>query len=113
MGGFGISTQRIHAEKNLYTGSDSKIRIENKLSNEFPVSKRLRQRCCISPTLFNIYLQSLRHGKENVGTWVIPTGDNVYMFQSADQLITAQDLEETEYLTRKIMEEYKKMGTRN
>jgi hypothetical protein len=90
----GISAHIIQAVQNLYTGSVSNIKIGNKLLDGFQVTNGLRQGCCISPTLFNIYLEQTlglklqKHG--------IPLGDNtIYMLHFAnDQLIRAKDLDD-------------------
>jgi hypothetical protein len=46
----GISAQIIQAVKNLLTGSVSKRKIVNKLSDGFPVTEGPRQGCCFSPS---------------------------------------------------------------
>jgi len=52
----------------------------------------MKQKCCFSPTLFKIYLeQALK---------VLSLAD--------DQVILAQDYEDLEYMTRKLVEEYTK-----
>lgn len=51
-----INHKIIKTLKNLYDESTSRIKIGNKLSQKFPVNKGLRQGCCISPTLFKIYV---------------------------------------------------------
>jgi hypothetical protein len=87
------------------------MEIRNKLSDGFPVTKGHRQGCCISPTLFNIYLeQALGLWRRKCRSMGIPIGDNtIYMLHFADdQLIIAQDLDDIEYLKRKLVEEYKK-----
>jgi hypothetical protein len=50
----GINTQIIQAVKILYTGSVSKIKIGNKLSDGLPVTNGLRQDCLF---LQNYYLE--------------------------------------------------------
>jgi hypothetical protein len=51
-----INTRLIEAIKSLYKGSNSKIKIGNLITKGFKVTKRLRQGCSLSPTLFKIYL---------------------------------------------------------
>jgi hypothetical protein len=53
----------IEALLKLYNGLTSKIKIGKTLSNSFPVSEGLRQGCCLSPTLFEIYV------KKDLETW--------------------------------------------
>jgi hypothetical protein len=77
------------SSKNLYNGSVSKIKIGNKLSDGFPVTNMLRQGCCISPTLFNIYLeQALGVWKTKCMNMGIPTGDNTIYRSSLGYVIT-------------------------
>jgi len=53
LGELNINNILIKALKNLY-GNTAQVKIGNKLSHHFNITKRLRQRCCISPTLFKI-----------------------------------------------------------
>jgi hypothetical protein len=45
--------------KGLYQGSTSQVRIEERLGEEFVVTKGLRQGCVLSPVLFSLYINSL------------------------------------------------------
>lgn len=89
----------------------SEVIVGAKLSGEFPVTEALRQECCIAPILFRIYLL------ENVKLWRakcrkmrVPVGENIlYTLHFADnQVICAQDEEDTHYMFRKLQEEYHK-----
>jgi len=51
-----INNTLIKALKNLY-GNTAQVKIGNTLSHPFNITKRLRQGCCISPTLFKIYIR--------------------------------------------------------
>lgn len=109
----GISITIIKAIKNLYKGSISKIKIGNKISSGFEVTKGLRQGCCISPSLFKIYIQqTLKMWKRKCAGMGIPMeNDTLYSLQFADdQVILAQDYEDLQYMTRKLIEEYSKWG---
>ena len=62
-----IDTKLITAVKNLYKGGISKIKIGNKIAKGIEVTKGLRQGCCLSPTLFKIYLQqALKYWKRKM-----------------------------------------------
>jgi hypothetical protein len=76
------------SSKNLYNGSVSKIKIGNKLSDGFPATNKLRQGFCISPTLFNIYLeQALGVWKTKCRNMGTPTGDNLIYRSSPGYVI--------------------------
>ena len=51
-----ISKTLIKALQNLY-GNTAQVKIGNKLSPPFNITKGLRQGCCISPTVFKIYMR--------------------------------------------------------
>lgn len=52
-----INHTLIVALQNLYENTTSRVKIGKQLSKLFPVTKGLRQGCCISPTLFKIYIK--------------------------------------------------------
>jgi hypothetical protein len=54
-----ISVSVVKAIKHLHENSNSRIKLGEVLSTEFPVTKGLRQGCCLSPTLFKIYLDKV------------------------------------------------------
>ena len=45
--------------KSLYVGSKACVRIGNEVSELFPVRVGLRQRCVMSPWLFNLYIDGV------------------------------------------------------
>jgi len=47
----------IKAIQNLYKENTTRIKIAKRISKGFRVDKDLKQRCCLSPTLFKIYLE--------------------------------------------------------
>lgn len=77
----------------------------------FPVTKRLRQGCCISPTLFKIY-DALKIWKGKVhGMGIQLTDRSLYTLQFADdQVVLANDKYDMEYMIQKLIEEYSKWG---
>jgi len=56
LGESNINNTLIKALQNLYTNT-AQVKIGNKLSHPFNITKRLCHRCCISPTLFKIYIR--------------------------------------------------------
>ncbi|XP_049809026.1 uncharacterized protein LOC126252198 [Schistocerca nitens] len=111
----GINPRIIKAIQNLYKNSISKIKIGKYLSHGFQVTKGLRQGCSISPTLYKIYTEvTLQNWKKKCHAMGIPINDRtIYSLQIADdQLIIAQDYEDIEYMTRKLIQEYKKIRSK-
>jgi hypothetical protein len=51
-----INNTLIKALKNLH-GNIAQVKIGNKLSHPFSITKGLHQGCCISPTFFKIYIR--------------------------------------------------------
>ena len=56
LGESNINNTLIKALQNLY-GNTAQVKIGNTLSHPFNITKGLRQGCCISPTLFKIYIR--------------------------------------------------------
>lgn len=108
-----VSYTLTNALKNLYAGSRSRVKIGNSLTNSFPVTKGLRQGCCISPTLFKIYVAAALKGwKRKVNGMGIELNNTcLYTLQFADdQVVIANDREDIEYMMRKLVEEYSRWG---
>jgi len=55
LGESNINKTLIKALQNLYSNT-AQVKIGNILSHPFNITKGLRQGCCISPTLFKIYI---------------------------------------------------------
>ena len=83
----------IKALQNLY-GYPAEVKIENELSHPFNISKGLCQGCCISPTLFKIYIRkALEEWKRKCSGMGIPLENTtLYTLQFADdQVVLAGD----------------------
>jgi len=79
----------------------------------FDVTKRLCQGCCISPTLFKIYVEKVVNIWKRKCSGVGYNVDNttIYMLQFADdQVVMAQSKEDLDYMCQKLQEEYSKWG---
>ncbi|KAJ4449978.1 hypothetical protein ANN_01385 [Periplaneta americana] len=101
----------VNAIGKLCENATSRIKIGKNVSEEFLVTKGLRQGCSLSPTLFKIYIQqALQNWKKKFKDVGIPTENStIYTLSFGDdQLIIAQDYEDKEYMTRKLIEEYNK-----
>lgn len=84
-----------------------------RVSNGFNITKGLKQGCCLSTTLFKIYLQqTLKQWKRKCSNMGIPLNDNIIytLCFADDQIVLAQDQHDIEYMTRKLIEEYDKWG---
>lgn len=108
-----INTELIKAVRSLYEDIKTKIKQGKNISKGFKTDKGLKQGCCLSPTLFKIYLeQAIKTWKRNSRGMGLPLEDYIlYTLSFADdQVVIAQDYEDLEYMTRKLIEEYTKWG---
>ena len=61
---YGIGGRLLQGVKNLYVGSKACVRVENEVSERFPVREGLRQGCVMLPWLFNLYIDGVvKRGK--------------------------------------------------
>jgi hypothetical protein len=77
----------------------------------FNITKGLRQGCCISPTLFKIYIRkALEEWKRKChGMGILLENTTLYTLQFADdQAVLAGDKEDLEYMTGKLKETQEK-----
>ncbi|XP_044745272.1 uncharacterized protein LOC123307119 [Coccinella septempunctata] len=111
--GTNINHTLIKAVKDLYTGTKSRIKVGKYVTDEFLVNKGLRQGCCLSPTLFKLYVAAaLKQWKKKVRGMGIELGNmTLYTLQFADdQAVVSGDKDDMEYMIRKLIEEYEKWG---
>ena len=112
LGESNINNTLIKALQNHY-GNTAQVKIGNILSHPLNITKRLRQGCCISPTLFKIYIRkALEEWKCKCSRMGIPLENTtLYTPQFADtQVVLAGDKEDLEYMTCKLKETYEKWG---
>lgn len=108
-----INHTYVTALKELYRESKSRIRVGKCVTEELMVNKGLRQGCCVSPTLFKIYIaMALKNWKRKVQGMGIEIDDScLFTLQFADdQVIVANDKEDVQYMMRKLIEEYREWG---
>lgn len=102
------------AVQTLYKGMKSTVKIGNKISTLFIVNKGLRHGCCISPTLFKIYIaKALEKWKKKCSGMGIQIDDDTCAYTllfADDQVLCADDKEDLEYMARKLKEEYENWG---
>ena len=110
---YNINSNIIRAIKRLYEKSFSKIKIGKQLSSGFYITKGLRQGCSLSPTLFKIYIQNaLENWQKKCAKMVLEIQETtIYSLLFADDhLLIAQDYEDLEYMTWKLIDEYELWG---
>lgn len=99
---------------NIYKSSECLIKVGKEITKEpFRITKGLRQGCCLSPTLFKIYIQkALKLWCRKCAGMGIEIGNQcIYTLLFADdQVLIAGDEEDISFMTRKLFEEYKKWG---
>jgi len=85
LGELNINNTLIKALQNLY-GNTVQMKTGNKLSHPFNITKGLHQGCCISPTLFKIYIRkALEEWKRKCHGMGIPLENTtLYVLQFAD-----------------------------
>lgn len=108
-----VNIELVEAVKTLYYQQTTRIKTGNLITPGFTVTKGLRQGCCISPTLFKIYLEAaLNKWKKKCTNMGIPLTDStLYTLCFADdQVIIAQDSEDLSYMMRKLLEEFTEWG---
>jgi hypothetical protein len=83
-----INNTLIKALQNLY-GNTAQVKIANKLTHPFNITKGLRQGCCISPTLFKIYVSiALEEWKRKCHRMGIPLENiTLHTLQFADDQV--------------------------
>lgn len=113
MDGLQISENLIGATQNLYKNNTSQIKIYSRLSDPFPVSKGLRQGCCLSPTLFKIYLhQILQQWEKQCRVMGMTIGEDKLftLYFADDQVVIAEDADDLSFMIRKLNEHFLKAG---
>jgi hypothetical protein len=104
-----ISPTLIKTVTELYRRSVSYIKQRGLLSEGFEVTKRLRQGCCLSPTLFKIYVEKALNTwkRKCFGMGYNVDNTTIYMLQFADdQVVMAQS--KIWCMGWKLQEEYSK-----
>ena len=93
----GINGKLFNAIKSLYTSVTSCVRLNNLTTEWFDVKCGLRQGCCLSPLLFNLFINDLAVRIKALGKGVCLDGDIVSILLYADDIVliaeTAEDLQ--------------------
>lgn len=108
-----IPQQLTNCVRRLYTDNKAQIKIGNTVSKSFLTTKGLKQGCGLSPTLFKIYMEkALNNWNRKCRGMGIEIGrQNMHSLLFADdQVVITQDIEDAQYMTRKLIEEFNKWG---
>ena len=93
----GVSGKLFNAVKSLYASVASCVRINNLTTDWFDVSCGLRQGCCLSPLLFNIFINDVAVRIKALGKGVMIDEDLVCILMYADDIVliseNAEDLQ--------------------
>lgn len=109
----GIQSVYINAIKKLYENAESCVRSGNSYSEEFKITKGVRQGCPLSPTLFKIYVNRvLENWSRKCSSMGVKMGEeHIHSLLFADdQVVLAEDEHDAEYMMRKLIEEYDSWG---
>lgn len=103
----------IDAIRTMYNDQISVIKVGSQISQPFRVTKGLRQGCCLSPTLFKVYVnQTLKEWQVKCSRMGINIDGNYLhtLLFADDQVVLATDEDDINYMTRKLHDTYKKWG---
>ena len=88
----GIDGKDISLISNLYLQQKATVRLENELSDIFPVGKGVRQGCILSPALFNIYSENLfREALDGSEDGIAVNGQYINNIRYADDTVLLAD----------------------
>ena len=66
----GVNGSVVNILKNLYSGQEAAVRVEQELSVWFTIEKGVRQGCLVSPMLFNFYSEEVMRQSTEDLSWV-------------------------------------------
>ena len=93
----GVSGKLFNAVKSLYASVASCVHINSLTTDWFDVSCGLRQRCCLSPLLFNLFINDVAIRIKALGKGVMIDEDLVCILMYADDIVfiseNAEDLQ--------------------
>uniref|UniRef100_A0AC11DV98 Uncharacterized protein n=1 Tax=Ovis aries TaxID=9940 RepID=A0AC11DV98_SHEEP len=99
--------------RNLYAGQEATVRTGHRTTDWFQIGKGIRQRCILSPCLFNLYaeyiMRNARLDEAQAGIKI--SGRNTNNLRYADDTtLMAESEEELKSLLMKVKEESEKVG---
>ena len=99
--------------RNLYAGQEATVRTGHGTTDWFPIGKRVRQGCILSPCLFNFYAEYIMRnaGLEEAQAEIKIAGRNINNLRYPDDTTLMTEIEEKlKSLLMKVKEESEKVG---
>ena len=99
--------------RNLYAGQEATVKTGHGTTDWFPIGKRVRQGCILSPCLFNLYAEYIMRnaGLEETQAGIKIARRNTNNLRYADDTtLMAESEEELKSLLMKVKEESEKVG---
>ena len=98
--------------RNLYAGQEATVRTGHGTRDWFQIGKGVRQRCILSPCLFNFYAVYIMRnaGLEEAQAGSKIAGRNINNLRYAEDTIWYESEEELKSLLMKVKEESEKVG---
>ena len=98
--------------RNLYASQEATVRTGHGATDWFQIGKGVRQRCTVSPCLFNLYaeyiVRNVSLGEAQAGIKI--AGRNINNLRHADDITLMADSKELKSLLMKVKEESEKRG---
>ena len=99
--------------RNLYAGQEATVQTGHGTTDWFQIGKGIRQRCILSPCLFNLYAEYIMQntGLDEAQAGIKIAGRNINNLRYADNTtLMAESEEELKSLLMKVKEESEKVG---
>ena len=99
--------------RNLYAGQEATVRTRHGTTDWFQIGKGVRQRCILSPCLFNLYAEYIMRNARLAESQarIKFAGRNINNLRYADDTtLMAESKEELKRLLMKVKEESEKVG---
>ena len=90
--------------KNLYWDQRAVVRLQAENSEEFSIERGARQRCVLSPKLFNLHIDPILRSIEDLPGFTI-RGENLINFRYADTALVAGSEEKLQKIVNKVNEQ--------
>ena len=108
----GYPQHLINSVKILYKSTSVVLDLNGRLSGDIPINKGVRQGCCVSPTLFNIYIDDMLRAWKSRVTSGIQLNKSICMgsLLYADDIVLIQenedDLQRAMFQLQEVAREY-------
>ena len=108
----GIPDQLTCLLRNLYAGQETTVRTRHGTTDWFQTGKRVQQGCILSPCLFNLYVEYIRHnaGLDDSKAGIKITQRNINNLRYADDITLMAESKEKVKSLLELKEESEKPG---